>query len=194
MRKLILFICTWLLASGLAAQEAETGLDNNTAFYEGESLSYIISPPENFIMVEHEAEVDGYSFAFIPDGETYDSAQVRIGVNIFTIKADKEKSVTLDDIIAEDTSAIRTHFGESLITYEVDSVVTKSGHAIRNLYLNDTTRFIPNAMISYLYGGTEILIFDLTLVLDYPRFMAEQHYMDCLKKLKILVKGKLETG
>jgi hypothetical protein len=194
MRTLITVIFTLLAATGLSAQDPETGLDNNTAFYEGGKLSYVISPPDDFVMVTHEAEVDGYSFAFIPDGENYDSASVRIGINIFRIKDDLERKFTLNDIIADDTTALRQHFGETLILNEVDSVVTKNGYTIRNLFLNDSTRFIPNVMMSYLDGGTEILIFDLSVVLDYPRFMGEQLYMDCLKKLKVLVKGKLETG
>jgi hypothetical protein len=183
-----------LLAAAAGAQDDEKNLDNNTAFYEGDKLSYIVSPPDDFVMLTEEAEADGYSFAFIPDGEDYDSASVRIGINIFRIKEGMEKKFTLADIIAEDTTALRQHFGESLITYEVDSVVTKSGHAIRNLFLNDTTRFIPNVMMSYLDGGSEIMIFDLSISIDHPRFMAEQVYVDCLKKLKVLVKGKLETG
>ena len=194
MRILTFTLLTMLAAAGLSAQDSETGLDNNTAFYDGNKLSYIISPPEDFVMVEQEAEVDGYSFAFIPGDEKYDSATVRIGINIFKIKDDLERKFTLNDIIADDTAALRQHFGETLMLNEVDSVVTKNGYTIRNLYLNDTTRFIPNVMMSYLDGGSEILIFDLSVALDYPRFMAEQLYMDCLKKLKVLVKGKLETG
>lgn len=194
MRRLTLTILMLLAVTGLGAQDNETALDNNTAFYEGDKLSYIISPPDDFLMVTHEAEVDGYSFAFIPDGEKYDSASVRIGINIFRIKDDKNRKFTLSDIIADDTTALRQHFGETLMLDEVEPVVTKNDYTIRNLYLNDTTRFIPNVMMSYLDGGSEILIFDLSVALDYPRFMAEQLYMDCLKKLKVLVKGKLETG
>ncbi|UCG62290.1 MAG: hypothetical protein JSV52_03125 [Candidatus Zixiibacteriota bacterium] len=194
MRIFIFLIFISLAASGLSAQDLSKELDNNTAFYEGEKVSYIISPPDDFVMVEHEAEVDGYAFAFIPDGEKYDSASVRIGVNIFRIKEGMEQKITLEDVIHEDTTALREHFGETLIVYEVDSIITKSYFPIRNLYLNDTTRFIPNVMMSYLRGGNEILIFGLTIDLDYPRFMAEQIYTDCLKKIKVLVKGKLETG
>jgi len=194
MRTLIIFLLLGFLATAATAQEADSTLDNNTAFFEGETVSYIISPPSGYVMVMDDAIADGYSFAFIPDGENYDSATVRIGIHIFRIKEEQKSKFTIDDVISEDTSGIREHFGPSIIIREVDSVITKSGFAVRNFFLNDTTVFIPNVMMSYLHGGSEILIFDLSIILDYPRFMAEQVYMECLENLKVLVKGKLETG
>lgn len=185
-----------LMPALATAQDDDSGrvIDDNTAFYEGATLSYIISPPNGFVMVEGEAAADGYSFAFVSEDETYGSASMLIGVNIFRIKEDLIGKISLGDIIAEDTSAIRQHFGSSLSIYEVDSVVTKAGLAIHNIYLNDTTRFIPNIMVSYLNGGTEILIFELSHTQKIPRFMAEQVYMECLERIKILVKNKLEAG
>ena len=194
MRILVSFILTLFVAAVVWAGPDETGLDNNTAFYEGAKLSYIISPPGGFVMVTDPAVADNYSFAFIPEDVAYDSAEVRIGINIFTIKEEKKGKITIDDIITDDTTAIRGHFGPTLDIYEVDSMVTKSGYVIRNFFLNDSTTFIPNVMFSYLDGGNEVLIFDLSITLEYPRFMAEQVYMECLEKLKILVKGKLEAG
>lgn len=194
MRTLTILLLLGFLAAATTAQEADSTLDNNTAFFEGESVSYIITPPDGFVMVMDEAIADGYSFAFIPKDESYDSAAVRIGIHIFRIKDDLRSQFSIDDIISEDTVGIRDHFGKSVVIQEVDSVMTKSGFTIRNIFLNDTTSFIPNVMMSYLHGGSEIMIFDLSIVLDYPRFMAEQVYMECLEKLKVLVKGKLETG
>lgn len=194
MRTFTILLLFGFLVASAAAQEADSSLDNNTAFFEGEAVSYIISPPSGFVMVMDDAIADGYSFAFIPDGETYDSATVRIGIHIFRIKEEQKSKFTMDDVISEDTAGIREHFGPSIVIQEVDSVMTKSGFAVRNFFLNDTTAFIPNVMMSYLHGGSEILIFDLSIIIDYPRFMAEQVYMECLEKIKVLIKGKLETG
>ncbi len=188
------FVLALLFISTVGAQQDDSELDNNTAFYEGIKVSYIISPPDGFVMVTDPAVADNYSFAFIPENEPYDSALVMIGINIFTIKENRKGKITLEDIIADDTAAIRGHFGQTLSITEVDSVVTKNNYVIRNFFLNDSTTFIPNVMFSYLDGGNEVLIFDLNITLDYPRFMAEQVYMDCLRKLKVLVKGKIETG
>ena len=183
-----------LLGSPVLCQPPDSTLDDNTAFYEGDKLSYVISPPDGFALVMEDAIVDGYSFAFIPEDETYDSATIRIGINIYRMKEGLTKDFTIDDIIGDDTTAIREHFGVDIVMNEVDSVVTKKGYTIRNFFLNDTTAFIPNVMISYLDGGSEILIFDLSITDEYPRFMAEQIYMECLELLKVLVNGTLEAG
>ncbi len=194
MRTLTILLLLGLLAAAPAAQEVDSTLDNNTAFFEGKNVSYVITPPDGFLMVMDEAIADGYSFAFIPKDEAYDSATVRIGIHIFRIKDELKSNFSIDQVISEDTAGLREHFGETIVIGEVDSVVTKSGFAVRNFFLNDTTVFIPNVMMSYLHGGSEILIFDLSIMIDYPRFMAEQVYMECLEQIKVLVKGTLEVG
>lgn len=195
MRSLLITILLVLIGAAIGfGQEPDSSLDNNTAFYEGEKLSYVISPPDDFKLVMEDAVIDGYSFAFIPSEETYDSATIRIGINIYRMKEGMTKDFTIDDIIGDDTTAIREHYGENILINEVDSVVTKNQYVVRNFFLNDTTAFIPNVMISYLDGGSEILIFDLSITEDYPRFMAEQVYMQCLEMMKVLVKGTIEAG
>ncbi len=194
MRTITTLTLVLLLAAGLCAQDEDKVLDNNTAFFEGDNYSYIMTPPDGFVMVTEPAVNDGYSFAFIPTDESYDSASVMIGINIFSVKEEIRKTFSLDDLITADTTSIRAHFGPSLIIEEVAPIVTKNQFTIRNFFLNDSTTFIPNVMFSYLDGGSEVLIFDLSISFDHPRFMAEQAYMDCLKRLKVLVKGKLEAG
>ena len=77
----ILFLITPLLFS----QEADSQYDDNTAFYEGEKFNYIIEPPSGFEMNSEESTDDGFSFAFIPNGEKYSEASIVIGINIFII-------------------------------------------------------------------------------------------------------------
>ncbi|MEW6413613.1 MAG: hypothetical protein AB1483_14245 [Candidatus Zixiibacteriota bacterium] len=194
MRTLITFMLLVLLAANLSAQDDDKVLDNNTAFFEGANHSYIMTPPDNFVMVMEPAISDGYSFAFIPDGESYDSASVMIGINIFSVKEKIRESFSLEQLIMTDTSSIREHYGPTLVIEEVAPMVTKNQFTLRNIFLNDTTTFIPNVMFSYLDGGGEVLIFDLSISPDYPRFMAEQAYNECLNRLKVLVKGQLDAG
>ncbi len=192
MRKvtMICMACS-LLASLLWAQEKKGGLDNNAAFYEGETMNYIVTPPDSFKMVSDEAIEDGYSFAFIPTPDTYAKATVTIGVNIFKVRENQQKMFSLNELIRNDTSAVREHFGKSISIAEVDPIVTDDGHVLRTFYLNDSTTFIPNVMLSYYDGGTEVFIFDLSISGLYPRFRAEGYYIACLKRFKAMLKGSL---
>lgn len=179
--------------SAAMAQDTTKALDNNTAFYEGEKQNYVIPPPEGFKMIFEEAVDDGFSFAFIPDSDNYDSASIILGVNMFRIKEDRRATFNLNDLIASDTSSIREVFGGDLQMEEVNPIGTEGGQALRTLYLKDTTTFIPNVMMSYYYGGSEVIIFDLSVSGTIPRFKAEDLYVSFLKNFKILPKGTLEN-
>ncbi len=188
------FILLVLLSGGIGAQETHNTLDSNTAFFAGDSLSYVILPPDNYCMVTDMAIEDGYSFAFVPDSTSYDSAVVIIGVNIFQVKQQPKREFTLDDLIHDDTISLRSHFGEDLIVSEVEPIETDGGHMLRTLYLNFKTTFIPNVMMSYFDGDSEVIIFDLSVSDKIPRFEAERDYLDCLKKFKALRKADLESS
>lgn len=181
------------LAAGMAAAavDDEPEVDNNTAFYEGERYSFIISPPDNFIMIDNAAIADGYSFAFIADGETYDSASVIIGINIFAIKPDQRQKFALGHLVTDDTLALRKHFGPAVRIAEVDPMVTENDWPLRTIYLNDTSGFVPNVMLSYLNGETDVLVFELSISENFPRFMAEGIYRECIERIKVMPKGKL---
>ncbi|RME26639.1 MAG: hypothetical protein D6800_06115, partial [Candidatus Zixiibacteriota bacterium] len=58
--------------------EVTYGLDSNVAYFAGEQLDYIIYAPPGFRMVTEEAKRDGYSCAFIPEDQTYDTANIFI--------------------------------------------------------------------------------------------------------------------
>ncbi len=186
----ILIIAVFLCAP-IVAQDTHNTLDSSSAFYAGDSLNYVICPPKDFRMVTNEAIGDGYSFAYVPEGEDYETASIRIGLNIFKIKEEARDKFRLDDLIFNDTTAMRKHFGETLEVAEVESIVTDDGLQLRTLYLNDKTAFIPNVMISYFDGGSEVLIFDLSISEDCPRFKAEKVYLNGLRKLRALVRGEL---
>ena len=172
--------------AALIQAEVEPILDSNTAFYEGETLNYIIYPPDDFRMVDWNTTVDGYSFAFIPRGETYEEADQIIGANIFKIRG-----LTFGEVIENDTATLREHYGGEVSIWLVDSVFTASGQLAPTFFINDPAAFIPNVMISYVDGQTEILIFELVVTDRAARLKAEDSFIECLEKLKVLSIGEL---
>ncbi len=186
--KKLLFLLTLLLGlatTSLAGQGAEI-LDSNTAFYEGESLRYMIPAPRHFKMVTDEAANDGYSFAFIPKAEQYDSASVMIGVNIYKIRGMK-----FENVIAGDTTSLRQHYGPSVAIRPVEPLTSYTMDPLTTFYLNVDHGFIPNAAMAYFDGGTEIVIFELVLTEDVLRFKAEELFVDCVKHFRPLKQGTL---
>lgn len=183
-----------LLPCVIVGEDADSLLDKNSAFFEGENQTYVIQPPRHFIMVVDKPAEDGYSFAFIPKDEDYDSASVVIGVNIFRIKDEHLDEFSLEMLVEADTSAYREHYGPTLLIEEIDPIKAETGEMIPTYYVNDTTRFIPNVMISYFDGKTEIVIFEISISDAVPRFKAEELYIECLRQLKVLEKGSLGVG
>lgn len=176
-----------LLASPILAGTGAELLDSNTAFYEGESLRYIIPAPRHFKMVTDEAADDGYSFAFIPKVDAYDSASVMIGVNIYKIRGMKFESV-----IVSDTSSMREHYGPSVTIRPVEPLTSSTMDPLTTFYLNIDRGFIPNAAMAYFDGGTEIVIFELVISEDILRFKAEELFADCVKHFRPLKQGSLD--
>ena len=167
-------------------EEYRTELDSNTAFYEGESLNYLMTPPPQFRMVTKEAARDGYSFAFIPESAEYAETDVLIGVNIYKIR-----NLEFDKVIENDTSCLREHYGPDVKMHEVDSVRSGSDDPIRTFYINSPDQILPNVMIAYLNGETELVIFELVISPVALRFAAEDKFVRCLRNVKMLPKGEL---
>ncbi len=187
---LILFFVTY----SLSASEADSLYENNTAFYEGKTYNYIISPPVDFQMNTVESTDDGYSFAFIPNGENYSEASVIIGINIFKIKENRNNSFSLEKLIEGDTTAIRKHYGKDIQISEVKAIQSATTDTMRTFYFNASKTILPNVMMSYLDGKSEILIFDLSISDKTVRFKAEKIYLECLQRIKALTKGKIDVG
>jgi len=170
----------------LAGSKPEKGMDRNTAFYKGESLNYVIYPPDSYQMVDWEATGDGYSFAFIPKDQEYEYADLMIGVNIFKIRGLK-----FHEVVDRDTAAVRKHYGKQVELWAVDSLFTASGQQVSAFYVNDTGRFIPNVMLGYVDGRTEMLVFELVITDRVARGKAEDVFVQCLRKLRVLPAGEL---
>ena len=167
-------------------EDAYSSLDSNTAFYEGESLNYVMAPPGHFKMVTREAANDGYSFAFIPEQARYDSADILIGVNIYKIR-----QLVFEKVIENDTISLRQHYGPDVVMHEVDSIVTGTKDPVRTFYINSPDRLLPNVMVAYLNGQTELVIFELVISPTALRFEAEDTFVRCLRNVKMLPKGEL---
>jgi hypothetical protein len=178
----------------VSAENDTTITKNNTAFYEGVSFNYIIPSPEGFEMNTDDASDDGYSFAFIQNDSSYKSAPILIGFNFFSIKDELRDKFDLEMLINEDTSALRKHYGPTLTIDEIIPAVTGTDDSLRSFFINDTTTFIPNVMTSYFDSGNEILIIELSILYSFPRFKAEEIYIEFIRGIRILPKGKLETG
>ncbi len=170
-----------VLCPGLSAYTTEKTLDSNTAYYQGESLNYVIYAPAGFKMILEEAGSDGYSCAFVPEDESFEDADIMIGVNFYKIRG-----LDFNDAITQDTLSVREHFGESVTIRPVDSVFAASGSAIPTFYINNQRLFLPNVMISYFNGTTEMIIFELVISESVPRFKAEEIYISVLERFKAL--------
>lgn len=177
-------LCLWVES---AASQPEEVISRNAAFYEGETLNYVIAPPPRFRLVDREAIDDGYSFAFVPESSQYGGADIMIGVNIYKIRG-----LSFADVVAHDTASLRAHYGDSLVMWEVDSVIIGSGDPIKTFFLDDKGRFIPNVMVSYFDGGGDLLIFELVISDSVLRPHAEEAFIACLRSARALVRG--QTG
>lgn len=189
------YLCvTLIIATTVLLNAQEQSYDDNTAFYEGLSTNYVISPPQDYQMNNLEATDDGYSFAFIPKDTSYAEASVIIGVSIFKLKDSLKETFNLDELIGEDTSALRDHYGPAMTVKEVAPTVTILHDSLRTIYINNTDEFIPTVMYVYLYGIDEVFIFDLNITTGVARFKAEELFIEFIKNIKILPKGSIEAG
>ncbi|MFH2047860.1 MAG: hypothetical protein ABIJ12_00280 [bacterium] len=169
---------------------AEDVTDSNTAFYNGISADYVFNPPNGFIMEDKKVVGDGYSFALIPKGENYDSANVLIGVTIYNLTSNNGR-FTYEEILTDDTASIRRQYGKKLAIWPVDSMLNFNGEIIPTYYFNHPDKFIPVVMISYYDAGSEMIIIDLGISDNFPRFKAEEKFDETLSRFKVLKHGEL---
>ncbi|MBD3402381.1 hypothetical protein GF420_05755 [candidate division GN15 bacterium] len=190
MKQLICMLAGLLLAgAGFGSIDTDEPVDTNTAFYEGESLNYVFHPPASFKMVSRAAQDDGYSFAFVPNDASYDSSEVLIGVNIYKIR-----KLDIDEVIEADTANLRLHYGGDVEIHEVDSIQAYNGDPARTFYINSPERYLPNVMIAYVNGETELIIFELVIAETAVRFAAEEKFVGAIRNLRIMPKRELDLG
>lgn len=193
-----------LWATALSAQNTEINrifpeikdtlmsLDSNTAYFEGKTQDYIIYAPGGFKMLVDDAVAEGYSLAFIPETDRYDSCGMMLTVTIYKLEQKNKESWTFKNILSHDTADIRNHYGKDIIIEPYDSVFNATGDTVYTFYINDKTGFIPNVMISYYDGLTEMLIFELTISDSYPQILAEGIYLETIRRFKVLTRGQLQ--
>lgn len=166
--------------------DTDGSLDSNIAFYEGEELNYVIYPPDGYRLLLDEAASEGYSFVFVPENATYDSAEVLIGVNIYKIRG-----MAFDDVLRNDTTGLRQHYGDDVVIRPVDSLMAYTGDLYKAFYIDIKDAFIPNVMIAYYNGKTELLIFELVITEHAFRVKAEEIFVSCLERMKAMPEGEL---
>ncbi len=160
---------------------------NNSAFFEGDSLNYIFSPPQKFKIDFDNATADNYSLALIPENNNYNDAKIIIGVNIFSTKTEFK----INNLIQQDTILIKEHYSENLIINKIDDVFNFNGERLIAFYFENKEQFIPNVITAYYFKNSEVIIFEMSITSNYPRFKAEQQFTQVLERFKVLPKGKL---
>lgn len=174
------------VASITGATEPGYSLDSNTAFYEGEHFDYVMSPPNGFRMVTYKAKFDGYSFAFVPEEDLYDSAKVLIGVHIYKIRG-----LSFTEALTSDTIAITKHYGASASLREIDPIPLKTGGSAHAFYFDSRAGFIPNVMIAYFSGETELIVYELVIQPAARKVWAEERFVDAVGQFKALKRAEL---
>lgn len=186
-RMMVYWLTVALLLAGAGQGFAGVELDSNTAIFEGATHTYLFSPPPGFRLETDSSAYDGYSFAFIPDSAEYSSSPVTVGINIFRLE-----NAQVDDVIDADTAAIRSHYGHDLIIDPIDPPKMPVSLPTRMFYLNNMDRFIPNVMVAYIDGGTELIVVELTIAPAQLRTMAETAFLSCVEQLRTLKHGHLD--
>ena len=165
----------------------EPAVDSNIAYFEGANHTYVFRAPDNFRLDLDQAAIDGLSLAFIPDGETYDQANILIGATIFSFTGQNE--IDFQAMIEQDTIGLREHYDGSVEIRPVDPIPAGSDHLLPTVYLENDRNFVPTVMVAYFDGGTEIIIFELVISDRQPRFKAEPVFDETIKQFKALKKG-----
>ncbi len=181
-----------LIISGLNAVGENGQVNKNASVFEGDKFAYVIYPPNGFKLVTDEAADSGYSLAFVPKGQTYSNANIIIDVNVFKLKNKKADDTYLKELIKDDITQLRGQFGNGLIIRAVDSVYNTNKRLLPTFYFNDAKRFIPTVMMSYFNGGSEIIIFQLSIGQSQPRVKAEEIFLNCVRAFKTLIKEDID--
>jgi len=166
-------------------------VDSNTAFYAGDTINYLFPAPDGFRLVTDEAQGDGLSFAFVPEDQAYDTAQVTIGVTIYDLARDRTGRTKYADVVREDTTRLRTFYGSVLKVWPVDSMFCGTDQIVPTLYLSADKEFIPTVMVSYFNGGNEVVILELAVTEPFPRFEAEPIFERMVRLFRPLKKRAL---
>ena len=177
----------------LGQKDKEESRDDNVAFFEGETLNYVIYPPRGFKLILDEAMGDGYSMAFIPEDLDYTNTTALVSVNIFSPKKSRRADL-IDDFIVEDTLEMRAFYGDAVLIMPVDSVLNSQNEILPAFFLEDKENFLPHVMSAYYSGagGDEIIVFELHINESRPRFEAEEVFIDCIRRFKPLKRGELD--
>lgn len=180
------YLLLFLYSLCIVSARTETLTDDNSAFFQGEKRNYIFSPPPSWKLLIEEPGRDGYSFAFVPEGKSYDSSDVLITVTIYTLHNN-----TYAQLIESDTSALREHYGSAMTIANHTSLAGRKLENMQAFSLTDSKQFVPTAMLSYFNGEQEIVIFELTILPQSNRTRAEAAFASCVTQFRTLTRKEL---
>ena len=189
----ILFVALGLFGNFYLNNSADDVTDSNSAFYKGSSSNYVFNPPDGFIMEDKKTANDGYSFAFIPKNEIYETANVIIGITIYNMELYNDK-FTYQQILTDDTISIKRQYGKKLAIWPVESMKNFNGDIVPTYYFNHSDKFIPIVMVSYFDANSEMIMIDLGISDNYPRFKAEELFEETLVRFKVLKQAELSQN
>lgn len=136
---------------------AQDDLDSNFALYEGESWSYIMEAPDDWVLDLENAQFDGLSAFFCPEEMTYFDAKLAISIWIF-----KLDSLTFREFISADSLVYLK--SDSLIEFDkADSLNITDSQKVIVLSTIDPGGEYSLAMVGYIDAGAEIIIYELNL-------------------------------
>lgn len=155
MRRIITLLVglSFLAVSIATAQDEVT--DDNSAFFKGQNQSYVFYAPPGCQLLIEEPGFEGYSFAYVPEGQKFENSDFLVTITIYTLYVDDFAGV-----LESDTIAMHQHYGKTAQIQRVDSLTNKPIKKLRTFALTDTEGFLPTQMVSYFDGGDEIVIFE----------------------------------
>jgi len=153
MRNLINAIIIVLAGSLVYAQNDP---DSNYAFYEGQTYSFLMEAPEEWKLNLEDAQFDGLSAFFCPEEMDYFDA--KYGISIWIFKLD---SLTFREFITADSSAYAG--SDSLEFDKIDSLDLADDKKAIALRVKDPGGVSSTAIIAYIDGGKDIIIYELNI-------------------------------
>ncbi|MFH2036386.1 MAG: hypothetical protein ABIJ45_08285 [Candidatus Zixiibacteriota bacterium] len=144
---------------------AQDDLDSNYAVYEGQTFSYMLESPDDWVLNLDEAQHDELSACMFPKIMTYTDAKLAINVWIF-----KLDSLSLQEFITRD-SAFYIKSNSSIVFDKRDSIkISENLYAVA-LRTNNPGTDYSLAMVAYIDAVTEVIVYELNIH-NYSYYLA----------------------
>ncbi len=176
--KNIVYLMTLLLLNSLAF--AQDDLDSNYAFYEGQTLSYLLEAPEDWVLNLDDANFDGLSACFYPDDMTYFDNKLCIKVWIF-----KLDSLSFDEFISSDSSYYLNTV-EDIEFKNPDTLKITEKQIAVILRVKDPGALYTLAAVAYIDAVSEIIIYELNISGRQFDLVSQVKFKEALEKFSFV--------